>query len=48
MTEIQQKLTDLCLICSEFMGPYKNGLGNVTQWSHKPLFQMFGKFLILK
>lgn len=41
--EFHQKLTDLCLICSDFMGEDKISLDEVTQWTQKPLFQMFGK-----
>lgn len=44
MEENNQKITELCFVCSEFMGQLRNGLGELTQFSQKPLYQVFGKF----
>lgn len=34
---------DLCIICSEFMGSFKNELTVVTGYSEKVVWQLIGK-----
>lgn len=46
MDEKCSNLTDMCLVCSELMGEFKSGLAELTRWSQKPLFYIFGKLKI--
>jgi hypothetical protein len=45
MDEVNEKADDLCLICNEFMGQFKNHLAHPTNFSRKPIFQLFGECL---
>lgn len=38
---------DNCYVCSEFMGPFKNELTEVTGYSEKRIFEILGKVFLL-
>lgn len=35
---------DNCYVCSEFMGPFKNELTEVTGYSEKRIFEILGEY----
>lgn len=45
MERIDVKDTEICYVCSEYMGPFKNELTVVTGYSEKQVGEILGLFL---
>ncbi|KAG5667269.1 hypothetical protein PVAND_015256 [Polypedilum vanderplanki] len=42
------KIIETCLICGEYMGPFKNDLNVCTGFSEKPIYHLFETFMGIK
>lgn len=36
-------MIETCLICGEYMGPFKNDLKDCTGFSEQPIYELFGE-----
>lgn len=47
MNGTSDEFGDLCLICNEYMGQFRNLLTMESAFSRRPILQLFGEFVII-